>query len=151
MATPAPAASSMTAAARMRILFTFSSLVRFRRVSMALRSDQHATNPEGRTASVRSRFPAPPAGGNETSPRFPLRADGSCSALHLRAEAGWRRRAYRAGMDRMLRLWSAVSWWLIPLAILALGAVDIAQNGSLSSEGSNTTFRGPVAVHAAFL
>jgi signal transduction histidine kinase len=54
-------------------------------------------------------------------------------------------------MDRMLRLWSAVSWWLIPLAILALGAVDIAQNGSLSSEGSNTTFRGPVAVHAAFL
>ena len=51
----------------------------------------------------------------------------------------------------MLRLWSAVSWWLIPLAIIALGAVDIAQNGSLSSEGNNTTFHGPVAVHAAFL
>ncbi len=54
-------------------------------------------------------------------------------------------------MDRVLRLWSAVSWWLVPLAIIALGAVDIAQNGSLSSEGSNTTFHGPVAVHAGFL
>jgi len=32
MATPAPAASSMTAAVLMRILFTFSSLVTFRRV-----------------------------------------------------------------------------------------------------------------------
>jgi signal transduction histidine kinase len=54
-------------------------------------------------------------------------------------------------MDRVLRLWSAVSWWLIPLAIIALGAVDIAQNGSLSSQGNNTTFYGPVAVHAGFL
>jgi signal transduction histidine kinase len=54
-------------------------------------------------------------------------------------------------MDRMLRLWSAVSWWLIPLAIIALGVIDLAQNGSLSSEGNNTTFHGPVAVHAAFL
>jgi signal transduction histidine kinase len=54
-------------------------------------------------------------------------------------------------MDRMLRLWSAVSWWLIPLAIIALGAVDIAQNGSLSSEGNNTTFHGPPVIHVAFL
>ena len=54
-------------------------------------------------------------------------------------------------MDRVLRLWSAVSWWLVPLAIITLGAVDIAQNGSLFSEGNNTTFHGPVAVHAAFL
>jgi signal transduction histidine kinase len=54
-------------------------------------------------------------------------------------------------MDRVLRLWSAVSWWLVPLAIIALGAVDLAQNGSLSSEGGNVTFPGPVAVHAGFL
>jgi signal transduction histidine kinase len=54
-------------------------------------------------------------------------------------------------MDRALRLWSAVSWWLVPLAILALGAVDLAQNGSLSSEGSTVTFPGPVAAHAGFL
>ena len=54
-------------------------------------------------------------------------------------------------MDRVLRLWSAVSWWLVPLAIIALGAVAIAQNDSLFSEGSNTTFDGPVVVHAAFL
>jgi signal transduction histidine kinase len=54
-------------------------------------------------------------------------------------------------MDRALRLWSAVSWWLVPLAIVALGAVDLAQNGSLSSEGGTTTFPGPVAAHAAFL
>jgi hypothetical protein len=33
-------------------------------------------------------------------------------------------------MDRVLRLWSAVSWWLVPLAIIALGAVDLAQNGT---------------------
>ena len=54
-------------------------------------------------------------------------------------------------MDRVLRLWSAVSWWLVPLAIVALGAVDLAQNGSLSSEGSNVTFPGPIGVHAGFL
>jgi signal transduction histidine kinase len=54
-------------------------------------------------------------------------------------------------MDRALRLWSAVSWWLVPLAIIALGAVDLAQNGSLSSEGGNVSFPGPVAAHAAFL
>ena len=54
-------------------------------------------------------------------------------------------------MDRALRLWSAVSWWLVPLAIVALGAVDLAQNGSLSSQGGTVTFPGPVAVHAAFL
>ena len=59
-------------------------------------------------------------------------------------------RAYVAGMDRVLRLWSAVSWWLVPLAIIALGAVDLAQNGSLSSEGA-IAFAGPVAVHAGFL
>ena len=60
-------------------------------------------------------------------------------------------RAYLPGMDRVLRLWSAVSWWLVPLAIIALGAVNLAQNGSLSSEGSNVTFPGPVAAHAGFL
>jgi signal transduction histidine kinase len=54
-------------------------------------------------------------------------------------------------MDRMLRLWSAVSWWLIPLAIIALGAIDLAQNGSLSSEGGDTTFPGAAPVHAVFL
>ena len=54
-------------------------------------------------------------------------------------------------MDRVLRLWSAVSWWLVPLAIIALGAVDLAQNGSLSSAASNVTFPGPVAAHAGFL
>jgi signal transduction histidine kinase len=54
-------------------------------------------------------------------------------------------------MNRVLRIWSAVSWWLVPLAILVLGAVDLAQNGSLSSEGGNVTFPGPVAAHAAFL
>jgi signal transduction histidine kinase len=54
-------------------------------------------------------------------------------------------------MDRALRLWSAVSWWLVPLAIVALGAVDLAQHGSLSSEGGTVTFPGPVGVHAVFL
>jgi signal transduction histidine kinase len=54
-------------------------------------------------------------------------------------------------MNRVLRVWSAVSWWLVPLAIMVLGAVDLAQNGSLSSEGTNVTFPGPVAAHAAFL
>ena len=54
-------------------------------------------------------------------------------------------------MDRVLRLWSAVSWWLVPLAIIALGAVGIAQHDSLFSEGTNTTFSGPAAVHAGFL
>ncbi len=55
-------------------------------------------------------------------------------------------------MNRVLRLWSAVSWWLVPLAILVLGAVDLAQNGSMSSNsGGNVTFPGPVAAHAVFL
>jgi hypothetical protein len=54
-------------------------------------------------------------------------------------------------MERVLRLWSAVSWWLVPLAILAMGAVDLAQNGSLSSEGGSVTFPGPAAAHAVFL
>ncbi len=54
-------------------------------------------------------------------------------------------------MNRALRLWSAVSWWLVPLAILVFGAVDLAQNGSMSSEGGNVTFPGPVAAHAVFL
>lgn len=55
-------------------------------------------------------------------------------------------------MNRVLRLWSAISWWLVPLAILVLGAVDLAQNGSMSSNsGGNVTFPGPVAAHAVFL
>jgi len=54
-------------------------------------------------------------------------------------------------MDGALRLWSTVSWWLVPLAIMALGAVDLAQNGSMSSEGGTVTFPGPVAAHAVFL
>ena len=55
-------------------------------------------------------------------------------------------------MNRVLRLWSAVSWWLVPLAIVVFGAVDLAQNGSmLSDSGSNVTFPGPVAAHAGFL
>ncbi len=54
-------------------------------------------------------------------------------------------------MNRVLRLWSAVSWWLVPLAIVVFGAVDLAQNGSMSSEGGNVTFPGPVAAHAGFL
>jgi len=54
-------------------------------------------------------------------------------------------------MDRALRLWSAVSWWLVPLAIVTLGAVDLAQNGSWSSAGGTVSFPGPVAAHAAFL
>ena len=54
-------------------------------------------------------------------------------------------------MDRVLRLWSAVSWWLVPLAIIALGAVGIAQHDSLFSEGTNTTYSGPAAAHAGFL
>ena len=55
-------------------------------------------------------------------------------------------------MNRLLRLWSAVSWWLVPLAIVVFGAVDLAQNGSMSSNsGGNVTFPGPAAVHAGFL
>jgi signal transduction histidine kinase len=54
-------------------------------------------------------------------------------------------------MNRALRLWQAVSWWLVPLAVLVLGAVDLAQNGSLSSQGGNATFPGPVAADAGFL
>ena len=54
-------------------------------------------------------------------------------------------------MNRALRLWSAVSWWLVPLAVVVFGAVDLAQNGSMSSEGSSVTFPGPVAAHAVFL
>ena len=54
-------------------------------------------------------------------------------------------------MNRALRLWQAVSWWLVPLAILVLGAVDLAQNGTLSSQGGTVTFPGPVAAHAGFL
>src|SRR5271166_4747232 len=54
-------------------------------------------------------------------------------------------------MVRARRLWSAVSSWFVPLSIIVLGAIDLAQNGSLSSEGATATFPGPVAVHAAFL
>jgi signal transduction histidine kinase len=54
-------------------------------------------------------------------------------------------------MDRVRRVWLAVSQWLVPLAILALGAVDLAQNGRLSSEGDTATFPGPAAAHVAFL
>src|SRR5690349_12862357 len=82
---------------------------------------------------------------------LPLRGDGRGLVLRQRKEAGSAAAAYVAAMDRALRLWSAVSWWLVPLAIVALGAVDLAQNGSLSSEGGTVTFPGPVAVHGAFL
>ena len=55
-------------------------------------------------------------------------------------------------MERVLRLWSAVSWWLVPLAIVVFGAVDLAQNGSVSSNsGGSVTFPGPVAANAVFL
>jgi hypothetical protein len=54
-------------------------------------------------------------------------------------------------MDRVLRGWLTVSWWLVPLAILAVGAVDLAQNGSASSAGNDVTFPGPAAVQAGFL
>ena len=81
---------------------------------------------------------------------FRPRGDGSHAGLRCQGEVAGRGWAYLARMDRVLRLWSAVSWWLVPLAIIALGAVDLAQNGSLS-EGSSVTFPGPVAVHAGFL
>ena len=110
----------------------------------------------------------------------PMPAVASAAAVHLRTlvmscslvgtrrrvvppPGGWQPRGTplpgggggdRAGVScthgRPLRLWLAVSWWLVPLAIIALGAVDLAQNGSLS-EGSTGTFPGPVAVHAGFL
>ena len=48
-------------------------------------------------------------------------------------------------------LWSSVSDWLVPLAIILLGVVDLAQNGNWSSEGGTVTFPGPTAVHAIFL
>jgi signal transduction histidine kinase len=54
-------------------------------------------------------------------------------------------------MDRMRSLWLRVSSWLVPLLILGVGAVDLAQNGSLSSEGAKATFPGPVWVHGVFL
>ncbi len=54
-------------------------------------------------------------------------------------------------MSHARRLWSAVSAWLVPLAIVVLGVIDIVQNGSLSSEGGRAFFRGPVSVHVAFL
>ncbi len=54
-------------------------------------------------------------------------------------------------MQRALRVWAAVSSWLIPLAILVIGVIDIAENGSLSSEGGKASFPGPVWVHLVFL
>jgi len=61
------------------------------------------------------------------------------------------RRPYRVGMEFVRAWWVAVSAWLVPLAILAIGVVDIAQNGSLSSEGAQASFPGPIAVNLVFL
>jgi len=54
-------------------------------------------------------------------------------------------------MDRISQLWRRVSAWLVPLAIVALGAVDLSQNGTLSSEGGRVHFPGVAWVHFAFL
>jgi signal transduction histidine kinase len=54
-------------------------------------------------------------------------------------------------MDRARRLWSAVSAWLVPLGIVVIGATDLLQNGSLSSEGGRAAFPGPLPLHAMFL
>lgn len=55
-------------------------------------------------------------------------------------------------MERARRLWSAVSAWLVPLGIVVIGAIDLLQNGSLSSEGeTRAAFPGPLPLHALFL
>lgn len=103
-------------------------------------------------ASGYSGFFVPPAGasGRQRGSAAGLMAAVLRSALRGRRKP--RRRKYLAGMNRALRLWSAVSWWLVPLAIVVFGAIDLAQNGSLSTgAGGNVTFPGPVAVHAGFL
>ena len=57
--------------------------------------------------------------------------------LRCQGEAPARGQAYVRGMNRALRLWSAVSWWLVPLAILVFGAVDLAQNGIQAAGGAS--------------
>ena len=54
-------------------------------------------------------------------------------------------------MDRISQLWRRVSAWLVPLAIVALGVVDLSQNGTLSSEGGRVYYPGVAWVHFAFL
>ena len=54
-------------------------------------------------------------------------------------------------MERARSIWQAISPWFVPAAILVLGAIDLAQNGSLSSQGTTAQFPGPLPVHAAFL
>ncbi len=61
------------------------------------------------------------------------------------------RQPYSAHMERARSIWRAISPWFVPAAILVLGAIDLAQNGSLSSQGATATFPGPLPVHAAFL
>ena len=71
--------------------------------------------------------------------------------LRCQGEARKQGRAYVAGMTRALRLWQAVSWWLVPLAIVVLGTADLAQRGSVSSAPGSVSFPGPAAAHAGFL
>src|SRR5271165_3831557 len=58
---------------------------------------------------------------------------------------------YSPDMNRARRLWKSVSPWLVPLAIVVIGAIDLTQNGSLSSEGGSASFNGPLPIHALFL
>jgi len=48
-------------------------------------------------------------------------------------------------------MWKGASAWLVPLGIVVIGAIDLVQNGSLSSEGARASFPGPLPVHALFL
>ncbi|HEX9064877.1 MAG TPA: histidine kinase [Streptosporangiaceae bacterium] len=54
-------------------------------------------------------------------------------------------------MERTSQWWRRVSAWLVPLAIVAAGAVDLSQNGTLSSQGGRAYFPGAVWVHGLFL
>ena len=54
-------------------------------------------------------------------------------------------------MERARAIWRAASPWLVPAAIFVLGAIDLAQNGTLSSAGGVVQFPGPLWAHAAFL
>jgi len=54
-------------------------------------------------------------------------------------------------MERFQQLWGRVSSWVVPLAIFVLGSIDIAQNGSISSEGAQASFPGQAWEHYVFL